>query len=366
MKNELLKEFLKQRSTPCVSLIISTGIRSFTDKNKILKKINKMIEECEEEIEEKYPAEISQPLINSLYRLIGQVDLDHLQKGVGLFFSQNYTRLLYFELPVVDKIIIGNSFVMRDLVANLNVLSRYNVLLLTRKRARLFKGMGPELREILDAHFPHEYKEEFQLEKKHPAPFYREEESKLNQARLEDFFREIDHLLKDYLQNNPLILLGVEKELHAFREITSNKDLVIGEIKGNYDKNSIYALEKLVEPVLSEYRQNEDSKVVEMAREAIYRQKAVSGIQEVWNMVNQGIGSELIVETDFVTKAFLHSPSAEFILEDGQTEEMSEIPDAVDSVIEKLLQQHGTQIHFVKDGALKDYGRIVLITKNYR
>ena len=226
----------------------------------------------------------------------------------------------------------------------------------------MLKGAGAVLLEVNNGHFPCELKEEFQLQQAYPgAP--NPEESKINQSRLENYFRQINHSLEGFLKENPLVLLGVQKYLSTYKDICRFSPVIIGEVTGNFDKHSPHEIAKLVWPVVEAWHKKKENMKLDMVKDAVYKNKAVSGIQEVWDVVRLGTGNELIVERDYACKAYLRNPHHNLVLAREPWETLVEIPDAIEAVIDELMEQHDTEIHFVDNGVLKDYGRIVLTTK---
>jgi len=363
MKKDLLKELSEQKGYPCISIILSTRLASFDDKEKIQLEVKNGITKVEKELKGKCGEDQIKKLVRKTKSLAERINLNHPGKGVGMFVSQNYNRLIYFPLPVKDKIIIDSSFEVRDVINNLNLLTPYHVLLLSKGNSKLFKGVGVELTEVIDEKFPYKYKEEFQLQRAHPGSFYNDEESKINQSRLERYFRQVDHLLGTYLESSPLILMGVQKYLSTYKGISNYQSLLIGDVAGSYDKHNVRDITQLILPVIEARHEKEEKKIIEMARDAIGENKAVTGIQEVWNVARQGTGNKLVVERDYACMAYLSNPYKELILDRASREDLTEIPDAIEAVIDELMEHHDTQVHFVDNDALKEFGRIVLTTK---
>ena len=311
----------------------------------------------------KHDEEKTKALLAALSSLADQVGWIHARKGVGLFVCPGFEKLVHFPFEVNDKVIVNDAFELRDVIANVNKLDAYRVLLLSKGQSRLFNGSGVELTEVVDERFPDEYEEEFQVEKAHPGSFYNGEESKINQARVTDFFRKLDSKLGEYPVKLPVILIGVEKFLSTFRNISHHSSRIIGEVTGNYDRQGVQEIVSLVWPVMEAYLEKERQATVEAAKNAIHQGKAVSGIQEVWDVARQGIGSKLLVERDFVCKAYIGGEYDQLVLDGAGNDQYREVPDAVEAVMDTIMDFDDTQITIVDHDQLKDYGRIMLTTK---
>ena len=85
-----------------------------------------------------------------------------------------------------------------------------------------------------------------------------------------------------------------------------------------------------------------------------------TGIDDVWTQANRRHKQLLIVEKDFYCPAFV-TAKGETIFNNSNQQNDLIVKDAVDDVIEKVLQ-NGGDVEFVDE--LKDYNRIALIDIN--
>ena len=88
--------------------------------------------------------------------------------------------------------------------------------------------------------------------------------------------------------------------------------------------------------------------------------KLATGIHDVWLHASRKYKQLLIVEKDFYCPAFV-TEKGETIFSNGNKENEMIANDAVDEIIEKILD-NGGDVEFVD--ALKDYNRIALIENN--
>jgi hypothetical protein len=84
------------------------------------------------------------------------------------------------------------------------------------------------------------------------------------------------------------------------------------------------------------------------------------GIKQVWQAASQKNGRLLLVEKNFMYPAHQGAQPESITREDFSLNSPFYIKDAVDDVMEKVLTCGG-DIEFVRDGTLKEYGRIALI-----
>jgi hypothetical protein len=236
---------------------------------------------------------------------------------------------------------------------------------------RLYEGTWNVLTEVKDKNFPNAYKEEYIYNPPSQSSSYagyshvksfEKDKSELEAIRFKDFFRHADELLNDYLVGDkPLIVLGIEKALAWFESISEHKQNIIGKIAGSYNHSSLKQIVEKVWPVMRSHLNNERLRLIQEFIEKIGEHHAVSGIQEVWQAVKEGKAFKLLVEKDFRSPGFVDKDAYRLYFRRSQ-EPLKVLADAVDDVIQMVLEQNG-QVYFVANGMLKDYQGIALITR---
>lgn len=260
MKRAILTELLKPQDRPCISVVISTKQKSFTDREIQRIKFKNMLIQVTKELQKNYNTETTEKLTNSLKLLMEEVDTNHIESGIGFYVSTSFTKLVYFPLSVQDKITINSSFDVSDIEEALDKMIDYTVVLLSKNNTKLFKGKGNKLREIDDENFPRHFKDEFQVHRSSPHSFYNGEESKIDDIRVESYFRKVDKILANYLKKDSLVVIGVTEHISKFKSVSKHTNLIIAEIKGNYDKHSLYEITQKVLPEVDKYIDKENIK----------------------------------------------------------------------------------------------------------
>ncbi|MCG8340944.1 MAG: hypothetical protein MI674_06785 [Cytophagales bacterium] len=358
----ILKELLKNKRGRCISVIIPTELKSFDDKEKVNLTLKKAVNEVQEALKKDCSEKTAKHLRCSLNTLVKQIDLKHPQKGVGLFITDNFSKLIYFSFRVPYKVIISDSFEIKDILYNLDKLTEYNVLLLSKNHTRLFKGVGRNLTEIENNDFPQVFENEYEVNRAALHSMHNNEASKTNQSRLAAFFRKVDHLLESYLDQLPLILIGIDKYLSSYKEVGKHIRLILDVIPGNHDKESAHEISSLVWTVIEKYQTEKEKELLHAIEDKIQNKKAVSGIQEVWTVANEGRGHQLIVESNFESEGYINEAYNQLVFNPDQPNDFKKVDHVVEHMIEKVLSGHGS-VNILEDGALKKYGRIVLTTR---
>ena len=192
---------------------------------------------------------------------------------------------------------------------------------------------------------------------------FEHEKSTLEATRFIHFIRHTDKAIKPYItENTRIVVFGSSKLIHYFKDNSLLADKIIGEKEGNYDHLSTEELRQKTTDILIDFIHQHIQQKIDALSEKIGTLKAVSGIQDVWSVAQEGRGLELLVEKDFRTPGFLEKGKELFIHLHPPKSEHITITDAVDDLIE-LVMDKGGHVYIAKDGELSAYGNIALTTR---
>jgi ribosomal protein L7Ae-like RNA K-turn-binding protein len=178
---------------------------------------------------------------------------------------------------------------------------------------------------------------------------------------MEKFLHHADKSLADILHTYqlPLFIMGTERILGHFRKITRHTPAVIDYITGNYEDASPAEIKEILIPYTEGWNKTKQKEVVDRLEEAAGNKKLAVGIKDVWKEAMNKKGRLLVVEKNYMYPA-VHDGSPGGITETIlPNQHFSGIKDAVDDVIEKVLE-NGGDVEFVTEGTLKDFQRIAL------
>jgi hypothetical protein len=155
-------------------------------------------------------------------------------------------------------------------------------------------------------------------------------------------------------------VLGTERILGHFKKITRHTESLIEFVKGNYEERTPGQLKEVLVPHIEKWGKVKQSYLLRQLDEAAGKKKLAIGIKDVWAEVNNHKGRLLLVEKDYMYAA-QHGVDKEVIYEmTALSNNFSNIRDAVDDVMEKVLADGG-DVEFVDKGVLKQYGHIALV-----
>ncbi len=354
-----LKILQGHREYPSVSLLAPTHRTAPANKrDRIVVKnlLAKAVERLHGEFTKREVASV----VQNLKKLVERVDWKHALDGLALFASRDVATAVSLPFRVKARAVIDATFATRDLVFTLNRAPRYRVLVLGEKPTRLFDATTNVLTEETAKPFP----------MVHTGPGGA---SKLpggqgiNRSAVRDeshrqFFRKVDDALAVIQKHDPLplIVVGVDRYLAFYQEVTKASEAIIGLVAGSHEKTSPSALGKLVWPVFKAGSTLKRTRALVRLKEAVSANRHASGIDQVWRACYDKRCQILLVETGFEHPANV-TPEGDRLLPYGGSGAAA-LDDAVDEVIEKVLADGG-EVFFYEPGVLDLHQQIAAVLR---
>lgn len=354
-----IKEILEAvHYRPAVSIIMP-----FEPKMGLRKELANSLKIAADKVEQKllkdYPRDIAALVMKKVRTIISNLNFDTHKKSIAIYVSPVFEKLLYLDVLVEERIIIDESFEIRDLVYSKKQVPEYLVLLLSGNESRIYSAnpekfvrIVPATPESVDA-YVNEIPERV-------ANFSDPGERK--EIMTDKFLHHIDNALDTILNTYglPLFVMGPAKILGHFKKISKHKNAVIEYIHGNYEEATLPALRDILKPWIADWKIVMQKDLLIQLDKAAGTKKLSTGIEEVWQEAMNHKGRLLVVEKDFIYPAE-HGGTPDMIYKVTEPyNKFSYIKDAVDDIIEKVLE-NGGNVEFVDKDILKDYHRIALI-----
>ncbi len=299
-------------------------------------------------------------LVKNLNKLVDQVDWEHSLESLGLFASRDVATAIPLPFRVKARVAIDATFATRDLVFSLNRSPRYRVLVLTEKPTRLFEATTNILTEHTAKPFPMIHKGPGRASRL-PAG------QGINRSAVRDeshrqFFRAVDKALVSLQKEDrlPVVVVGVDRFLAFYQEVTEDPDAIVGVVAGSKDKPSPSALGKVVWPVFKAGSTLRRTRALVRLNEAVSVNRHASGIDQVWRAAFDKRCQTLLVETGFEHPADLAPNGDRLLPYSGRG--AAALDDAVDEVIEKVLADGG-EVFFYEPGELDIHQQIAAILR---
>jgi len=327
---------------PAVSVILpfAPHMRS---KAEVEFQLKKALSEVEKKLCQGYTSERALPVIIKLHKLLLSINYNNFKKSIAIFASPFVEKILYLDFEVEQKIVVDDSFEMRDLIYCKKQVKEYLVLVLSACSAVLYIGNCHKLVRI-KANISQAYK----------MPGDKETDTK-------GFFHKMDQELALILNAHPfpIFVLGTEQINTYYKKATHNNCRINSYINGDYINASAQELLSTIKPYTSEWNKTKQIDLLQQAANAGKENKLYTGIDAVWSNASHKKSKLLLVEKDFVCLALKVVKEAEPAIETNLANPFY-IKDAVDDIIEKVLESNG-DVEFLDRGSLSAYGQIALI-----
>jgi len=318
-----------------------------------------ILAKVEKELMSGYAAELALPVIKKLSQVVRQLNFNTHKKSIAIFVSRSVEKVFYLDLPVEEKVVIDESFEIRDLVYSKKQTIQYLLLLLSGKSSRMYLGNCSKF-ILIKSNVPdnvNAYERDLPEKVTHFCDAHNNKE-----VLLDKFLLHMDEGLSLVLKAYPLpvFVLGAKRVLGHFGKITRNEKSIIQTIEGKYEEAGEPELRRLIKPYVADWNKVKQQNLMQQIEAATSSGTLVSGIDDVWNAASRKNARLLIVEKNFIIPSRPGANSLGIFKENTEARKPFYIKDAVDDVMEKVLQIGG-DVEFVDDGLLKNYGRIALI-----
>jgi hypothetical protein len=189
---------------------------------------------------------------------------------------------------------------------------------------------------------------------------FEKDKSIVTQQREESFYREARQQLGVYFDRSqlPWVLAGTKKQVAEFYDATGWEDKAAGVVTGSYSAKNFFDLRTRAWSAYVDFRQQHVLNLVHTLKEEAEPNRLAKGIQEVWEAAHEGRGQLLVVEKDYMPRAYLRDGEPVLYLQPPQPR-YTLVPDAVDSIIETVLDKGG-QVMFTEDKQLRPFDSIAL------
>jgi hypothetical protein len=264
--------------------------------------------------------------------------------------------------PVGEAVSVGSKAATRYLVQGVRRTPRSRILVLSDRATRLFEAVRDEVDEVLAHGFPFAA-DIIPRDRRAVAGRFALPPGRDDKELWRNFYRQVDAALTDAVVDDPvpIVLAGVQRSTGLFAEVSRNMDDVIAaRLDGAYDKATAHALGEVAWPVMRAYLEVRRGQAIEALTDGVHRRKAVTGIDEVWQLGREGRGRLLVVEEDYRAEPSREIDGRLVAANGDRTTDV--IPDPVDDLIEHVVRAGGT-VEFVAAGGLAAFGHIGLLLR---
>lgn len=353
-----LKTLQAHRDYPSVSILAPTHRAAPTNKQDPIK-VKNLVKTAIDRLHGEFKTRDVAAVVKNLQQLVRDVDWEHTLDGLALFASRDQAAAVRLPFKVKPRAIVDETFATRDLVYAFNRAPAYRVLVLSHQSA-LYDAWTTVLDEHRQKPFP--------LSHRGPGGASKLPGGQgINTSAVRDdahrqFFKTVDDALSDLQKANPLelVVVGVERNLAFFQEVTQNAKAIVGQLAGNHDETSPSALGKLVWPLYQAGATTKRTDALVQLDSAVGVNRHASGIDQVWRAAESGKIRTLLVEKDFHYPADLSPDGKQLLPFTGKG--ATALDDAADEAIERTLARGG-EVFFYDPGTLDIHQKIAAIVR---
>ncbi|HEX6915523.1 MAG TPA: hypothetical protein VF145_09800 [Chitinophagaceae bacterium] len=325
-------------------------------KQELQQRLRQLYMTVKQKLSAEYPPERVSPVLEKLKQLSASLDFTTYKRSICIFVSPVAEKVLYLSVPVEERIVIDETFQIRDVVYNKKQERKCLVLLLSAQTTRLHLVENDRVSRVV-CDLPVDISEIVNDAPERVSNF--SDPSSRRENLLHKFLRQVDNSLGLILETYPypLLVAGADRVLGHFRAMSKHANHVLSYIPGNFIDASERALLTAVKPVISNWQDLKQQAVLKEIEKAGGASRLVYGINNVWQAARKASSRLLVVEKNFRYEADKVDEEAIVPHEEGRG---LHIKDAVDDVIENVLRSGG-DVEFVDDGQLAAFGRIALV-----
>lgn len=283
--------------------------------------------------------------------------------GLILLVSCAYQGVFKVPYRLPERVAIDDNFLTRDIVFAMTRTPLYWVLMLSEKPTRLYLGRNTDLAEVREYGFPHEYEGPgtgVAVQSGIGANPSREKD-----RALEAFMRDVDASLLNAVKEGPfpVVLVGLAQNLGSFKGVSRNADFVVHEIEGGHDSLSAHDLGHLVWPQARDALRARRQEIFGQIGQAVGQNRCVTDLNEAWQAAQEGRVATMVVQENLHLPAEVSEDGRHLtLLDTGKEEGENAYADAVDEMIE-FVMQGGGKVVFVDDDELTEQDGLVMLTR---
>ncbi len=348
----------KVRGYPALTITMPSH-RTFPENKQDAVRLKNLVTQATDRLLKEFGKRDIPGLLHNLDEAVASVDHNMNLDGIALYVNKDIFRVYQLPFTPMERVVVDETFLTRDLVFSLNRSSRYWLLVLSEKPTRLFEGFRDNVVEVREGGFPMEHKGPGGSTALPGGRGVRK--SAYRDEYHQQFFRSVNTALTEFISDDPLplVITGVDKFVSMYKDISAFP--IEGVIKGSHDRTAAHELGKAAWPLVEKYLSGRRDQLLGELAKAVKDGTVLSTMGDIWPAALQGRGKTLLVEEGF------HYPAT--VDESGMKIEPSENPeapgvidDAVDEIIEAVIAARGDVV-FVPDGTLTEHQRMALMVR---
>jgi hypothetical protein len=301
--------------------------------------------------------DISTLVVQKLESLFSTLNFSTNRVSIAIYVSPVFEKVLYLNFPVEERIVVDDSFEIRDLLYSKKDLHEYLALLLSNDECRIYIGAPNGFVKILSNTTQSPYLREATAQLASGG-----ESSQRKEIKTDKFLHYNDKLLDIILKvyHLPLFVLGNETITAQFKNLTKHSPAVIEYLNGNYETANSEQLMEIMYPHIVNWKKVKQNQLVNQLKEAACKKQLVTGLNNVCDESMKYRGQLLVVEKNYVYNSENNDIKKVFGKPIKPYNNFSCIKNKLDEIIEKVFETGG-DVALVDREVLGCYDHIALI-----
>jgi len=354
---------LLSKAYPAISVILPLH-PGFPETKESKERIKKITEELKTRLHLKYGDELSDLMTDRVENILSGSGKLRLRDSLFIFLSRDTEKVFSLPIIVEEKLIVDETFEIRDLIYAAQQDLRYLLVNITGNRVKTFLIDSLHVAELDFPNMPENIRD---VETTHSFPGREYFDSKAyKEKNVINYLHFIDVEMKKFVAetNYPVIMMGESKFLGNYKKHTSISGSIMGYLEGNFEHLSMSEIRRRIQPIIEKNLINKQNHILDLLDEAIGINHYACGIEDVWEAATESRGRILIVEKDYKVRArrAMDGYTISSLEENDSINPHSIIEDAVDDAIQLVLSKGG-EVWFTEKGVLQKYDSIALITR---
>lgn len=339
--------YQSHRGYPSVSILAPTH-RNGPAKKQDRVKIGNLHRAALDRLHKEFGKREVAPIAAKLKKLIAGIDWSATRDGLAVFASASVGSAITLPFRVKARVQIDETFATRDLVYSINRARPYRILTLGHV-TRLFDASIATAEEIRSKPFPFRHRGPGGGAKL-PGGLGVNSSASRDKAH-RTFYKAVDDAVRALQGDSPLplVLIGAERNLAFYQEVTGQRRHIVGMIAGNHETTGARDLGAMAWPVFEAGATSQRTAALVRLDEAVGKNRSASGIVRVWNASAGRKIATLLVEKNFKYPANVDATGTRLTAYTGVGPEAMD--DAVDEIIERVMAAGG-EVFFYEPGDL--------------
>ncbi len=349
LMNQDLKAITEAHSKPMISIFLSKDTN--LDKKALNEKWKESLNRAEYFLLKDYSKTFVQSFMEPLWLSTNWQNLEHLDKGIIVYFSEELKGYLRVQSTINDLVVVADSFHIKPLLRIKNNERGFFLLSISTKAINVWIENNGHLFKLES--FQNENELESNIEKnsnKNPKT-----SSKL-------FFShaaaEINKILSTY--RLPIVLAGVHEHMGYIRKYLEHSMILEDSISGNVERERIEDLRAKCFELLEPYYQQKELKAVEELNLAVKKNIAITYIEDIAVSAIYGKVKKLFVVENRHLWGTLNKETGEIYISPRQSN--SHDDDILDDICQEVLTHGGEVVVLKEETNVKGFIAAAIIT----